>query len=287
VSIYLHQGGHGGNPPAEQVNRWFSHYLYDVDNGVEKDLPVWIVQDAGAQAPLAVAAAKRYADSVCGQPTTPAARQPTAPRSLPVVVAVVVAAPVGWGAAGAVVRHPPPPTPFATSRCQDQSSWIFTHKRAVPRIGKLAYQAGPAGTEKFIDDVAFSGSANAATGESVHRLLYATSTLTDTVHISGIPRITLRIASSKPAANLSVWLVMLPYDSASVGAQSRTGVIARGWADIQNYKSLTKGGNYESKRAGEPLVPGKFYDLTFDLQPDDEFCSGRQAFGRDDHVERS
>ena len=24
VSIYLHQGGHGGNPPAEQVNRWFS-----------------------------------------------------------------------------------------------------------------------------------------------------------------------------------------------------------------------------------------------------------------------
>ncbi|MES1259403.1 MAG: CocE/NonD family hydrolase, partial [Gemmatimonadota bacterium] len=34
VSIYLHQGGHGGNPPAEQVNRWFSHYLYGVNNGV-------------------------------------------------------------------------------------------------------------------------------------------------------------------------------------------------------------------------------------------------------------
>ena len=46
VSIYLHQGGHGGNPPAEMVNRWFSHYLYGVDNGVEKDPPVWIVQDA-------------------------------------------------------------------------------------------------------------------------------------------------------------------------------------------------------------------------------------------------
>jgi X-Pro dipeptidyl-peptidase len=25
VSIYLHQGGHGGNPPAEMLNRWFSH----------------------------------------------------------------------------------------------------------------------------------------------------------------------------------------------------------------------------------------------------------------------
>src|SRR5581483_7458916 len=36
VSIYLHQGGHGGNPPADMVNRWFSHYLYGVDNSVEQ-----------------------------------------------------------------------------------------------------------------------------------------------------------------------------------------------------------------------------------------------------------
>ncbi len=82
---------------------------------------------------------------------------------------------------------------------------------------------------------------------------------------------TLRIASSAPAANLSVWLVMLPYDSTRTGSQSHVGLIDRGWADIQNYKSLTKGGNYDSKRPGEKLVPGKFYDLTFDLEPDDEF----------------
>ena len=25
VSMYLHQGGHGGNPPADMLNRWFSH----------------------------------------------------------------------------------------------------------------------------------------------------------------------------------------------------------------------------------------------------------------------
>jgi X-Pro dipeptidyl-peptidase len=127
------------------------------------------------------------------------------------------------------------------------------------------------GSDKLVDDVAMSGSANASTAQSPNRLLYATATLTDTVHISGTPRVTLRIASSKPAANLSVWLVMLPYDSARVGSQSHTGLITRGWADIQNYKSLTNGGNYESKRRGEPLIPGKFYDLTFDLQPDDEF----------------
>jgi X-Pro dipeptidyl-peptidase len=34
--IYLHQGGHGGLPPARMLNRWFSHHLYDVDNGVQR-----------------------------------------------------------------------------------------------------------------------------------------------------------------------------------------------------------------------------------------------------------
>jgi X-Pro dipeptidyl-peptidase len=51
VSIYLHTGGHGGNPPEAMVNRWLSHYLYGVDNGVQHDPPVWIVQDAGIQDP--------------------------------------------------------------------------------------------------------------------------------------------------------------------------------------------------------------------------------------------
>jgi X-Pro dipeptidyl-peptidase len=70
---------------------------------------------------------------------------------------------------------------------------------------------------------------------------------------------------------------MLPYDSARVGSGSHAGLLDRGWADIQNYKSLTKGGNYDSKEKGEKLVPGKFYDLTFDLEPDDEFVpAGKQ-----------
>jgi X-Pro dipeptidyl-peptidase len=107
--------------------------------------------------------------------------------------------------------------------------------------------------------------------QSSNRLLYATPILSDTIHISGTPRITLRVASSGPAANLSVWLVMLPYDSARAGSSSHPGLIDRGWADIQNYRSLTKGGNYASKLPGQKLVPGKFYDLTFDLEPDDEF----------------
>ena len=263
VSIYLHTGGHGGNPPAEQVNRWFSHYLYGVDNGVEKDAPVWIVQDAAMQAPLAVAAAKRYADSVAAAPqpppdTTAAGRGGRGGRG----------GGRGFGRGG---PPPPPPSPFASFPVPGSVVVEFHPQGSGASIGTLGYQASTGAAEKFIDDVAFSGSADATAGQSVHRLLYATKTLTDTVHISGIPRITLRIASSKPAANLSVWLVMLPFDSSNAGSSSHGGVITRGWADIQNYKSLTKGGNYESKSAGEPLVPGKFYDLTFDLQPDDEF----------------
>ncbi len=57
VSMYLHQGGHGGNPPAEMVNRWFSHYLYGVDNGVGSDPAVWIVSSTAADSAAARARA--------------------------------------------------------------------------------------------------------------------------------------------------------------------------------------------------------------------------------------
>ncbi|HUR28835.1 MAG TPA: CocE/NonD family hydrolase, partial [Planctomycetota bacterium] len=45
VGLFLHRGGHGGPPPMATMNRWFSHYLYGVDNGVEKDPRVHIVRE--------------------------------------------------------------------------------------------------------------------------------------------------------------------------------------------------------------------------------------------------
>ena len=42
---YFHQGGHGGPPPLAMINRWFTRFLYDVDNGVEKDPKGWIVRE--------------------------------------------------------------------------------------------------------------------------------------------------------------------------------------------------------------------------------------------------
>ncbi|WP_405150276.1 Xaa-Pro dipeptidyl-peptidase [Sphaerisporangium sp. NBC_01403] len=35
--IYLHQGGHGGSPSVNVLNRWFTRYLWGYQNGVEND----------------------------------------------------------------------------------------------------------------------------------------------------------------------------------------------------------------------------------------------------------
>ena len=48
---YFHQGGHGGDPPFELMNKWFSRFLYGVDNGVEKGPKAFIVRERAAGAP--------------------------------------------------------------------------------------------------------------------------------------------------------------------------------------------------------------------------------------------
>jgi len=89
-------------------------------------------------------------------------------------------------------------------------------------------------------------------------------------------RITLRLASSKAAANLSVYLVQLPWTEGRIGTAN---LITRGWADPQNARSLTQGGNYDSLDRGWPLVPGEFVTMTFDLQPDDQIIPAGKRIG--------
>ena len=220
VSIYLHQGGHGGNPPADMINRWFTHYLYGVENGVTREPPVWIVEAPPSQ-------------RVRGTPATPT----------------------------------PAPAPFASFPAPGSERVVLRPAQGGTAISALTASSAR-GVDTLVDDVAMSGSAAASAAQSPHRLLYATRPLTDTLRISGTARVKLRVASSKPAANLSVWLVTLPYDSAGVGSEGHLGVVTRGWADIRNHASLKRGGNYDSKRPGKPLEPGRFYDVTFDLEPD-------------------
>jgi len=140
----------------------------------------------------------------------------------------------------------------------------------APQFGKLSISKEQnQGIEKLIDDVSFSGSNLASAKKSANRLLYVSSTLKENLHISGVPKISIRLASSKPAANLSVWLVSLPWQEGSK-TKITDNIITRGWADPQNHSSLTK---------SEPLIPGKFYELSFDLIPDDQIIAKGQQIG--------
>ncbi|MEO5509084.1 MAG: Xaa-Pro dipeptidyl-peptidase, partial [Longimicrobiales bacterium] len=222
VQAYYHQGGHGGAPPLEMRNKWFSRYLYDVQNGVEKDPRAFIVREG----------AERNA------PPTPYADYPN-PAAKPVPV-------------------------FLLSGGNSAGKLSMDHKSGQ-------------GSEALIDDVSQAGRALAQMPRSENRLLYSSPILKTPVHMSGYSTITIRLASSKPAANLSVWLVALPFDSA--GPMAVFNVITRGWADPQNWRALTKGGNYTSMVPGEPLVPGRFYDLTFSLEPDDQIIPAGKRIG--------
>ncbi|WP_430467920.1 Xaa-Pro dipeptidyl-peptidase [Winogradskyella ouciana] len=123
--------------------------------------------------------------------------------------------------------------------------------------------------ETLIDDVSFSGKDLATAKSSENRLLYATPVLKNDLHISGVPKVSITLSSNKSAANLSVWLVSLPWQEGS-DVKITDNIITRGWADPKNYKSLTE---------EEDLVPGRSYNLTFDLQPDDQIIKAGQQIG--------
>lgn len=213
LQMYFHQGGHGGEPPMEMMNRWFTRYLMDVENGVEDDAKAWITREGDeAKKPTA------YAD------------YPN-PKAEDVRLHLVAGAP-------------------------QQGGLVAKAEAGQPQ-------------ERLVDNVSFDGAALAGAEWTEHRLIYKTEKLTQPLHLSGTPRVSIRLASSKPAANLSVWLVSLPWND-SPRAKITDNIITRGWADPQNHESLT---------SSSPLEPGRFYDVNFDLQPDDQLIPAGQEIG--------
>jgi len=211
--IYYHQNGHGGPPPMKMMNRWFTHYLHGVENGVEKDARAWIVRENDKR----------------GNPT-------------------------------AYADYPNP----------EASDVTLYLSAGAPEAGSLNIEKlNDQGSETLIDNYSFKGSSLAQAEITDHRLMYVTPTLSEDVHISGTPKITVMVSSSKPAANLSVWLVSLPWTE---GRRSKItdNIITRGWADPQNHKSITE---------SEPLIPGEFYKVSFDLMPDDQIIPKGQQIG--------
>jgi len=211
--IYYHQQGHGGPPPMTMMNRWFTHYLHGIDNGVENDAKAWIVRENDKN------------------------DEPTAYENYPNPNAEDVILHLGKGG-------------------QENGSLNTTKTKRNAK-------------ETLTDNYNFSGSDLAQAASSKNRLLYSTPILKEEVHISGEASITVRLASSKPAANLSVWLVSLPWNPEK-SAKITENIITRGWADPQNHKSISK---------SAPLTPGEFYNVTFKLMPDDQIIPVGQQIG--------
>ena len=213
VMAYYHQGGHGGPPPLDMMNRWFTRFIHGVDNGVDKGDRAWIVREGDDR------------------------KNPTAYKDLPNPDAKPVKLFLSPGA---------------------------------PQQGGLSLKKTDADvTETLVDNFSFGGEDLAQAEWTDHRLMYVTPELKQPLHISGVAKIRIELMSSKPAANLSVWLVSLPWNE-NRRAKIYDNIITRGWADPQNRNSIRK---------SEPLAEGKFYKLQFDLQPDDQVIPAGQKIG--------
>ncbi|AFL80790.1 putative hydrolase, CocE/NonD family [Aequorivita sublithincola DSM 14238] len=213
VKIYYHQKGHGGPPPFSMMNKWFTHYLFGIENDIEKGPKAWIVRENDDNGN---------------------------------------------------------PTPYADYPNPDAKNVMLHLKATSKNEGMLtAEKTKKQGTQTLVDDYNFSGEALSQLESSKNRLLFMTPILKEDLHLSGLSKLNIKLASSKLAANLSVWMVSLPWNT-DKDAKITDNIISRGWADTQNYKSITE---------SEPLIPGKFYDISFDLQPDDQIIPAGQQIG--------
>lgn len=208
VQLFYHQAGHGGDPPLEMMNRWFTRYLHGIENGVENDPPVRIVREGEKKSTTYTA----YPD--------PAAQAVT----------------------------------------------FYLHADAGLRI---APPVAPQGPLSFTDNARKDYLDLLEDKNAKHRLLFTTEPLGSDLRISGTTTVKLRLAASKSAANLSVYLVALPItEGKEVPIYDH--LITRGWADPQNHSSL---------ETSSALVPGTFYELNFALNPDDQVIPKGKRLG--------
>ncbi len=213
TQIYYHQGGHGGAPPVDMMNKWFTRYLFGIENGVENDPKAWIVRENGNR------------------------------------------------------ENPTPYEDYPNPDAEDVE--LFLTAGDPVKGGLTVNKQFDQGKETIIDDASISAEKLAKAEESDNRVLYVTPVLTKPVHISGVSSIKIKLSCNKPAANLSVYLISLPWDGGGK-KNINSDIITRGWADPQNYRSLTD---------SEPLEPGKFYEMEFNLQPDDQIIPEGQQIG--------
>ena len=171
---------------------------------------------------------------------------------------------------------------------------LFPRAGSVAGVGTLATTAGPAASSSFTDNGSGTPSSYLASpgSTSSRRIIYSTGTLTSDLRVAGVSRITVAATPSTSTAHLSAFLV----DYGSATSRSSTGegirtlttescwgedrpgddacyrdtapttasvtaqVIARGWADLANFASLS---------TPRTLTPGSKVTMTFRLSTTD------------------
>jgi predicted acyl esterase len=288
--FYFHQGGHGGAPPDYLVNLWFTKYLWNQDNGVQNLPKSWVVRNEANACPprestvateatntatLTVASAAAFSvGQTLTVPQTNAAGTITSTTrvitniagntlTLATPVATAVGQRVVSGAVVNLVCGNANPTPYAEWPDPAAGDAVLKPNPGGSARGALTPGGGTTGVETIVDAPTVTATAlmNAATEDS--RLLYVTNPLTQDVRISGTPKIKVKAAFSKTKANLTAVLVSLP-------ATGNGTILTRGWTDPENRTS-----DYVS----EPITPGTFYDLDFDLQAKDAVVAAGRRIG--------
>ena len=279
--FFFHQGGHGGAPPDVMVNRWFTRYLYGVQNDVESQPKSWVVRTETDACPprestVAGAVSNSATLTVANASAFPLGFTLTIPQTnangtitnttrvitniagntltLATPVATTAGQSVANGATVSLVCGNANPTPYP--EWPDPAAKDVTQKLVpgAPGRGGLTFGTTASANETLTDDARITATTSMNAATSGTRLVYQTNVLKAPVRISGTTWLNLRIAFSKPKANLTGILISYP------GTGGNGTILARGWLDPENRNSM-----YRS----DPITPGEFYNLSFDLQPKD------------------
>jgi X-Pro dipeptidyl-peptidase len=161
-----------------------------------------------------------------------------------------------------------------------QAYSAFPNPKATPRrlylqandsnTGKLVTEKSAPATLTFTDNASLKAVQLISENKAPNRLLFWHKIGNTPMHLSGTNRIHVKISCNKTAANLSAYLIAVPENYNPKKLKIEDIIVNRAWADPQNYRSLEK---------GEALEPGKFYDLTFHFQPDDQIIPAGYQFG--------
>jgi predicted acyl esterase len=288
--LYYHTGGHGGAPPNQMLNRWFTRYLWGVENGVENDPIARIVRSADTCPESAVAdgpdqsavttiqvvdSGKLNAgDTVTVQFTTSTGGTSTTSRTItdiPDATHLTVNTAVATGTnqrivAGQFIYRCSTAFPSAYPEWPDPDMSVATMhlQGAAPALGTLSFQPADATSETLIDNAGLSESSQLNAASSANRLAYRTEVLSAPIRISGVPYVNMRVKFSAAKANVTA--VLMHYGPTGNGT-----IISRGWLDPEN-----RSGDYS---VTEPMTPDTYYTLRFDMQGKDMVIPAGRRLG--------